>query len=119
MATHVLTIDGWHPTSLNRMLGYHWTRRRKLKAFDRDVIALEALRLPRATGKRRVSIHLTLAPRQRGYDPDNLLKGLLDGLKHAGMLVDDSRTWCELGPVTFGRGVRKATTITLEDICDG
>jgi len=34
----------------------------------------------------------------------------------AGLLVDDSAAWCELGPVAFGRGDATRTEITLEDM---
>jgi Holliday junction resolvase RusA-like endonuclease len=76
--------------------------------------------VPPAAGKRRVSLTLTLAPRQRGADPDAYRKSLLDALTHAGMLLDDNRQGVELGPVQFIRGEHKATAILLEDVpsCD-
>ena len=41
--------------------------------------ALEA-GIPRATGRRRVSLHIVLAPRQRAGDPDAFWKSTLDAL---------------------------------------
>jgi len=114
--THRLTIDRWHPPRINEWDGYHWSRRAKLKRSDRDLVAVMGLIIPRAEGKRRVSLVLTLAPRQRGGDPDAYWKSLLDALTTCGLLVDDSRQWCELGTVEFERGQRRATEIVLEDM---
>jgi hypothetical protein len=55
-----------------------------------------------------------LGPRQRGADPDAYWKSLLDALVHAGLLVDDSPKWCELGPVRFERECRRKPAIQLE-----
>jgi len=48
----------------------HWGKRARLKRRDRDLLALFAKlgSVPKATGKRRVSLVLTLAPRQRAGD---------------------------------------------------
>ena len=114
---HEITIDGWHPARLNQWDGRHWAVRSKAKAVDRDVIALacRTTGVPVATGKRRVSLGIILGPRQRGGDPDAYWKSLLDALKHAGSILDDRKECLELGPVTYSRGPRKATVITLED----
>jgi Holliday junction resolvase RusA-like endonuclease len=114
---HVLEIPGWLPCRLNQLLG-HWSTRHRLKKIDRATVGLYArmARIPHAKGKRRVSLVLTLAPRQRAADPDAWWKSLLDALVQAGLLVDDNRQGCELGSVTFRRGREKATTIILEDV---
>jgi hypothetical protein len=115
--SHILTIDGWHPSTLNRLLGCHWGKRSRLKRSDREMIGWSA-RLagtPPATGRRCVSLLLTLAPRQRAGDPDAYWKSILDGLVHAGLLLDDNRQNVELGAVVFGRGKTRATTIRLVD----
>jgi hypothetical protein len=93
LVEHRLVIDGWHPARLNQLVGCHWGTRSKRKRVDREVIALEALaqKIPKAMGKRRVSLVLTLAPRQRAGDLDAYWKSLLDALVVAGLLVDDSR----------------------------
>lgn len=116
-----LTITGWHPARLNQLLSGHWSKRARLKRQDRDAVfvatnlgLLEGLHFAR--GKRRVSLEITLAPRQRAGDPDSYWKSLLDALVHAGLLVNDNRQGVELGPVTFKRGKQKSTTITLEDL---
>lgn len=117
-----LTIDNWQPARLNQLLSGHWSKRARLKRQDRDTVFLAASKgiledgLRFALGKRRVSLEITLAPRQRAGDPDAYWKSLLDALVHAGLLLDDNRQGVELGPVTFIRGPRRATTITLEDL---
>jgi hypothetical protein len=112
-----IVIPRWHPTALNRLLGCHWGTRSRLKRADTDLIAICARQagVPRATGRRRVSLQITLAPRQRAADPDSFWKALLDGLVRAGLLVDDDRFGVELGDVTFGRGPEPGTVIVLED----
>jgi hypothetical protein len=69
-----------------------------------------------AKGKRRVSLHLTLAPRQRAADPDAFWKSTLDALVAAELLTDDNRQSVELGTVTFDRGPARRTVITLADL---
>lgn len=110
-------IPDFHPARLNQLLGHHY-RRGRLKRDDAMLVAhhLVQARVPRATGKRRVSLRLTLAPRQRAGDPDAYWKSLLDALVRCGALVDDNRHWCELGPVTFERGTRLETVIILEEV---
>ena len=43
-------------------------------------------------------------------------KGTLDALKHAGLIVNDTRRWCEVMPVAFERGQRRMTVVELEDV---
>ena len=116
--TQYLVIFNWHPCTLNVLLSCHWAKRGRLKALDRDLIACYALQhgTTPASGKRRVSLTITLAPRQRGCDRDAYWKSLLDALVHAGLLVNDSPKWCELGSVEYLRGKWRATTVTLEDV---
>jgi Holliday junction resolvase RusA-like endonuclease len=118
---YVLTIDGWHPCALNRLIGCHWGTASRLKKRDRRRVGLEALaqRIPKATGKRRVRLHLVLRPRQRRCDVDAYHKSLLDALAHAGLIVDDSPAWCEIAPVTFERGEGRRAVVTLEDLPAG
>jgi hypothetical protein len=108
MNTYTLTIDNWHPARLNAWDGRHWAVRARLKRADREIIGLYArlAGIPPATGKRRVSLRLTLGPRQREPDPDAFFKSVLDALVHAGLLVDDDRHGVELGDVAFQRDRR-------------
>lgn len=113
-ALHTIHILDWHPTPLNKLLG-HWARSSKLKKLDRGVIAYYFADIPKAAGKRRVSLEIVLGKGQRACDPDAYWKSLLDALVHAGQLVNDSPKWVELAPVKFSRSIAGAT-ITLEDI---
>lgn len=115
---HNIIIPSFHPARLNQWDGRHWSRRARLKRGDRELIAYYArvAAIPRAAGKRRVSLRLTLAPGQRGGDPDAYFKSVLDALVHAGLLVDDSKEWCEIAPVIFERGKVRQTMIVLEDL---
>jgi hypothetical protein len=115
---HTLTIPDWQPHRLNQLLSCHWATRGRLKRQDREMIGTYALLagIPKAKGKRRVSLLITLGPRQRGADPDAYWKSLLDALVHAGLLVHDSPKWCDLAPVRFQRGRRRQTAIRIEDL---
>jgi hypothetical protein len=92
--------------------------RAKAKKGDRELIHYYAkmANVPPAASKRRVSLLLTLGPRQRGGDPDAYWKSVLDGLVHCGALKNDTKEWVALGDVEYHRGPQKATRITLEDV---
>lgn len=109
-------VPGWRPMAVNEMLGPNKFVRSRGKKKDRDVVALAFKDVPKATGKRRVSLLVTLGPRQRGHDIDAYWKSLLDAIKHAGIIKDDRKEWCEIMPVRFDRGPATATTITVEDV---
>ncbi len=112
-----ITIPDWHPAKLNQLLG-DWRKRERLKKGDRFLVVfyVREHRVPVALGKRRVSLTITLAPRQRAADPDAYWKSLLDALVISGALTNDNRQVVELGPVEFVRGAKVSTTITLEDL---
>jgi hypothetical protein len=114
---YTLTLPGL-PATLNQMLGRHWSVGAKLKKRDRLLVGLlaKAAGIPKAAGKRRVSVCLVMGPRMRTPDADAPLKSCLDALVAAGMLVDDRKEYLELGTVTFGRGARAETVVTLEDL---
>lgn len=118
MTVHRIVIPGWQPTRLNQLLSVCWQKAARLKKADRQVVTLYARQagIRTASTPRRVSLEITLAPRQRAGDPDAYWKSCLDALVCAGALVDDSRQWVELGPVTFGRGQQKGTVIVLEEL---
>jgi hypothetical protein len=115
--TWVLTVPNWHPCPLNKLIGCHHGTAHARRAADQrrlaDEMALAGV--PEARCRRRVSLRVVLGPRQRACDPDAFWKSTLDALVACRRLVDDSRTWCELGTVEFDRG-KKATVVTLEDL---
>lgn len=73
-------------------------------------------KVPKATLKRRVTVHIHIKGRGRTPDPDAYFKSLLDALVFNEMLVDDGSKWVELAPVLFFRGNEKKTVIILEDM---
>lgn len=116
---YVVVIPRWHPRRLNELLACrHWGKRHRLKKADQNMVAAYCHQagVPLAAGKRRVSLRITLGPRQRGADPDAYWKVLLDALVECGRLKDDSRQWCEVTPVEYDRGPERVTTITMEDV---
>ena len=115
---HTLTITNWTPIRLNLWEGRHWRVKHRLKKMQAEVLGTYSAlaSIPAAEGKRRVSLILTMAPRQRRPDPDAFWKGMLDGLVLCGLLVDDGPKWCELGSVSYERGPVRQTRIVLEDV---
>lgn len=111
-------IENWHPTPLNKLMNCHWAKRNRLKKSDYVVVAaaMYSADIPKASCKRKVWIEIVLGPRQRGCDGDAYLKVALDALVACGALKNDNKEWMELGGISFGRGPRKATIITLEDV---
>lgn len=116
--SHILVIPNWHPASVNQLLKVHWRRRKSLKDVDVQMVGVYARqeRVPRAAGKRKIRVIITLGRGQRACDPDNYMKCLLDALKRSGLIKDDNRQWLECEPMEFNRANEKATTIILEDM---
>lgn len=114
-----IVLDGFTPPSVNRLLTSHWAIGHRLKNAVKDRIACGRMMcgpIPDATGRRRVSVAVTVAGRGGMVDPDNTLKSLLDALVANRLIVDDSARWIEIGSVTVERGVVKRTVVTLEDV---
>jgi len=117
--THIY-IPNWRPATLNSLMG-HWSKAHKLKKADREMIFAYCNGLPRASGKRRVSLHITYGKGMRVCDPDAFWKSTLDALVQGKMLVDDSDKYVELGEVKqkrVAKGVHMLTRITLQDIME-
>ena len=74
-------------------------------------------KIPAATGKRQVSLHVTLGKGMREFDADAWAKSVCDALVHAGMLIDDTSQWVEIGPLTFSRDPKSwGSSIILKDV---
>ena len=59
---HRLTIPNWRPARTNELIYRHWARARRRKKADAEMVGGYALAagLQPATGKRRVSLEITL-----------------------------------------------------------
>ena len=115
-----IIIDGWAPTPLNRLLG-HWAAAARLKRYDRDHVVLFGgmAHVPLPTRKRRVSLRITLPPKQRRWDGDALWKSLLDACTKAQLIKDDNPNWCQLGTVEYEKERGElSTTIIIEELDD-
>jgi hypothetical protein len=112
------TIDNWHPTSINELTKGRVRRGIRLKKLDRNLVAAYAIKfgITKATGRRRVDLTIVLGPRQRGCDPDAYHKSLLDALKNAGLLIQDTRHGVSFTEPTYIRADAHATIITLTDL---
>jgi hypothetical protein len=114
-------IPGWHPASVNELFKSVKSRIR-LKKRDRkwigDFFGPMGSKVPLASGKRRVSITIVLAPGQRGKDVDAYHKSPLDALKYHGLIRNDTDRWCEITPVNYDRAAKMATVFLLEDLCE-
>ena len=113
-----VVIDGWTPPTVNALMRGHWSTRARIKkaAVNRVVAAMRAAGVPAATGKRRVTIAVEYGNRGHLSDPDNVPKAVLDGLKRAAVLIDDTAEWCDCPTATVARGAAKRTTLVIEDI---
>lgn len=117
---HRITIPAWRPARDNELMSRHWRTKHKLKSFDAEIVAVYAKRenIPPALGKRRVSLEITLACRQKKADPLAYAKSLLDALVRCHMLIDDSAQFVVWGGVTYSRGDSPSTAIVLDDLDD-
>jgi len=117
---HTIHIPRWLPTSDNKLTGCHWAVSRSKKAGDMNMIAVTAhnQKIPKAQGKRRVEIVLTIAKSKKGRrpDPTNFYKSVMDALVGLGYLIDDNSKHMEHLPTRLETGDETATTIYLTDI---
>lgn len=112
----VIEIPDFIPAALNQYVGRHWAVMAKMKKHDRLIIGVYCRKFEAATTKRRLDSHYVLSKGMKARDPDSYYKSQNDALVKARMLVDDSPKWVELGNVTYSRGPKKMTILTLTDI---
>lgn len=115
-ATYRIVIMGWRPAYANELMSGHWAKAGRLKAKDAHQLTVAKLvnKIPDATGKRRLSLTIS---RNKGRvpDADAPLKSFLDAAKRSGLIIDDSRDWCEWTPAQFVTGP-PGTVIVIEDL---
>lgn len=113
----VVEIPGWVPPSWNPTLGRHWSVGAKVKKRVAHVVAVACLvaQVPKATTRRRLSIHLSLPRGRKAPDEDNIGKALRDALSACGAIRDDAPEWVESGPYTQSVG-SLGTILRLEEI---
>jgi hypothetical protein len=114
---HVLVIDGFLPYSLNRDMRGKIKRRCEIERATREIVAAETHRqgVPAATTARSVELHVTFPEGRSRPDPDNLGKLILDAMKNAGLLIDDSFEFCCFLPPVYYLGPAR-TEIHMIDI---
>ena len=115
MPRFILNIPGWRPALANE-LDRGWRQAHKLKTRDYDNCyrAMIAYAVPAAAGPRSVLCFIA-GPFRRLPDPDAPWKSLLDALKRAGAIKDDSAQWCRFSPAVFSRARAIETTLIIED----
>jgi hypothetical protein len=113
-----VTLQDWIPTSLSTLMHINHWKAGKIK-HDEAMLIATAFRKAGATGaigKRFLTMTLILTPRMRERDQDNVWKGVKDGLKRCGAVVDDSPKWLDHDKPQYERAETKATRLRLEDV---
>ena len=117
-----ITIPNWCPPSLNKGRGRNFKAGHRATAQVAEFLTAYNARTacPLVTDDYRpVRRVRTVVLKEGTYpDPDNLLKYLLDGMKRARLIVDDSAKWCQWERPELGRpaGSTPGTVITIEDV---
>lgn len=100
-----IKIPNWTPPSMNKARGRHWSKSHKNTTDAAEYLTAYAMKadVPKVTDdyrpRRFVAVDVTKCHPMP--DPDNLMKALLDGLKRARLIVDDSDEWCHWEPPTM------------------
>jgi hypothetical protein len=96
----------------------HWAQRGRTLKVEAKLIATyaRAAGVSKATGKRRVTLCLVRAGRDKERDSDSSEKGIRDHLTACGALVDDNPQWLEMAPLRQSKGARRSTVIQIEDL---
>lgn len=132
-ATELTFLAPGVPPSINKTKGIHWAASRRLLEPWRDLAGAVAHNaIVRRGGKARfrqvpVAVQVTLPFRQGARrDPHNytgtVVKAIVDGLKNAGLVPDDTAAWVTvLDPVIVVVPAPKPlrVTITLRPIVQG
>lgn len=113
-----IVIPNWVPSSGGT--SRHWWYRYKSTLAIAETLAVYRFHsgLPPITEENRVKRHVWIRCEGPGRlpDPDNVLKSLLDGMKQALYIVDDSPKWLRCEMPIMERSERRQTIITVEDM---
>ncbi len=120
---HKLRIERWRPPLANQWRGAHWSKAHKLRTEMMSLLWAYARSqgVPPATTRRKVSLAICLAPKQKVPDADSMDKLLLDALVGCGLLLDDgAKGLVGRVEVTFTRSSLAdwGTTLTFTDVED-
>lgn len=110
-----IIIPDYKIPSLNEYVGKHWSVGHKLKNECKGLVIAYSRHIPKAQRKRRIDLHIVLGKGRRKLDRDNSYKLILDALVNAELLIDDNEKYCDLGDITYSRGV-PSTEILLTDL---
>ncbi len=116
--THTLTLDRL-PPRINEVIGRKWYIIARLKQQLEEAMRIAMLTqdVPKARGRRRVSLKAMLGPRRKQPDRDAYDKMTLDCLTRCGLLLDDSeRGLVGRMAVEFERAAKDGSVITLEEM---
>lgn len=113
---YTFTLPAYRFPSLNEFVNRHWSIAYRAKKTAKEMVRAYGYNVPKATGKRRVDIHITLSGKQKEYDDDNIQKALLDSLVANLLIVDDDRDGVEMGSITYDRGKKTQTIIYLTEL---
>lgn len=121
---HEFFIPQWRPATVNQIYGNgpRFWKGASLKKRDRRMVEWHIPRSakidPSRPVFRRVHMVLRFAKGERRPDRDNVWKSVLDALKHAGAIQNDSPIWCDHTPVVMERTTdgTNGTIIILEDL---
>ena len=115
---HFITIPNWRPARDNQLVGANRYAAGQLKRSDAKMVGSYAnfANIPKAEGRRRVQLQITLKGAQKQTDPMAYAKSCLDALVKCGLLVDDTDRYVEWVPPSYNRIGEARTVIVLEDI---
>src|SRR5580765_4565260 len=103
---YTFTIPGYSPPRPNELFRQRLRGRMVMERTAKELVWAYGRWIPEATGKRRVSMMITLGPRQRVPDADaDPWKVILDALANWKMILGDRRDQVELVPVVYDRGL--------------
>jgi len=119
-AVQTLVIPAWLPEQVANGPHGHWSTRQK-KLGNAQLVTWSAAKNARwipVTGRAKLTVTF-IFPVRRRRDIDNLYaraKGVVDGVKRGGWIVDDSSEWLDLSVLAEVEPGLRATVLKLEPL---